>query len=259
MTTRNRAAGSSFDLLPAIDLRGGRVVRLLRGDFGRETVYGDDPVAVAVRFVEEGARWLHVVDLDGARDPAARQLGVVAAIVAGVGSRARVEVGGGLRTDAAVAEALRAGAARAVVGTAALTELELAGRLVKAHGADRIAVALDVRNNLAVGHGWRRGAPGVPVESALSRLADAGVTTFEVTGVDRDGTLEGPDLALLRRLVALGRGDIVASAGISSLADLRAVRDMGCVGAIVGRALYEGRLGLREALTEAAGSGDGVS
>jgi phosphoribosylformimino-5-aminoimidazole carboxamide ribotide isomerase len=257
METRKHGIAPSFQLLPAIDLRAGRVVRLRQGDFGRETVYGDDPVAVATGFVDAGATWLHVVDLDGARDPGSRQLDVIAAIVRGVGERARVEVAGGLRDDATVDVALRAGAARAVLGTAVLAEPELAARLVEAHGADRIAVALDVRDGLAVGHGWRSGAPGVPVDSALGRLAGAGVTAFEVTAVDRDGTLEGPDLVLLRRLIAMGRGDIIASAGISSLDDLHDVRDMGCVGAIVGRALYEGRLDLREALAEAAGSGEG--
>lgn len=249
---RRKHASSSFDLLPAIDLRGGRVVRLLRGDFDHETVYGGDPVAVAVAFVADGARWLHVVDLDGARDPAARQLEVVAAIVAGVGERASVEVAGGLRDESAVEGALRAGAARAVVGTAALYDPAFAGRLVQAYGAGRIAVALDVRDGLAVGHGWRPGSGGVPVEDALRRLADVGVVAFEVTAIDRDGTLAGPDLGLLARLVALGRGAIIASAGISTVDDLRAVRDLGCAGAIVGRALYEGRLSLQDALVTAA-------
>jgi phosphoribosylformimino-5-aminoimidazole carboxamide ribotide isomerase len=240
-----------FDLLPAIDIRAGRAVRLMRGDFDQETVYGDDPVEVATRFVEEGARWLHVVDLDGARDPATRQLDVVAAIVAGVGERANVEVAGGLRDETAVRIAIRAGAARAVVGTAALADPALAGRLVAAFGAERVVVALDVRDGMAVGHGWRPGAPGVPINDALGRLADVGVVTFEVTTIDRDGTLAGPDLGLLGRLVALDRGAIVASAGIATVLDLRAVRALGCTGAIVGRAIYEGRLSLQEALAVA--------
>jgi phosphoribosylformimino-5-aminoimidazole carboxamide ribotide isomerase len=251
MTSRKDDA-APFDLLPAIDLRGGRVVRLVRGDFDRETVYGDDPVEVALGFVDSGATWLHVVDLDGARDPAARQLGVVAAIVAGVGERARVEVAGGLRDEAAVAQALRAGAARAVLGTAALADRALVGRLVAAHGTDRVTVALDVRDGLAIGHGWEPGTSGPPVEVALTRLAEVGVTTFEVTAIDRDGTLEGPDLALLADLVALGHGAIIASAGISSLADIRAVQGLGCAGAIVGRALYEGRIRLAEAIAGVA-------
>jgi len=233
------------------------VVRLVRGDFDQETVYADDPVEVAKRFVAEGARWLHVVDLDGARDPAMRQLDVVAAIVAGVGERASVEVAGGLRDASAVAAALQAGAARAVLGTAALADRALAGRLVASHGADRIIVALDVRDGLAIGHGWEPGTSGPPVEVALTRLADVGVRTFEVTAIDRDGTLDGPDLDLLARLVAQEMGAIIASAGIATLDDLRVVRGLGCAGAIMGRALYEGRLSLPEAIAEAAGPGEG--
>ncbi len=256
--TLRKPVPPTFDLLPAIDIRGGRVVRLRQGDFGAETVYGDDPVALAVGFVGQGATWLHVVDLDGARDPARRQVDVVAAIVAGVGDRARVEVAGGLRDEAAVGPLLRTGAARAILGTAALADPALAGRLVRTHGADRVAVALDVRDGQAVGHGWVDAARGVPVEEALERLAGVGVVTFEVTAIDRDGTLAGPDLRLLAGLVAVGRGAIVASAGISSLDDLRAVRALGCSGAIVGRALYEGRLSLREALDGLRPSGRDV-
>ena len=251
MTSRKPEPGA-LEILPAIDLRGGRVVRLVRGDFDRETVYDGDPVAVAVRFTDGAATWLHVVDLDGARDPDRRQLDVVAAIIAGVGDRVRLEVAGGLREPAAVERVLAAGAARVVVGTAALADPTFAERLVAAHGASHIAVALDVRHGLAVGHGWARGARGVPAGEAMARLADAGVTIFEVTAIDRDGTLRGPDLALLGELAGSGQGDVIASAGISSAADLRAVRALGCSGAIVGRALYEGRLTIAEAI--AAGS-----
>jgi phosphoribosylformimino-5-aminoimidazole carboxamide ribotide isomerase len=239
---------SQFDILPAIDVRAGCVVRLVRGDFARETVYAEDPVAVARDFVEQGASWLHVVDLDGARDPAARQLDAIAAIVAAVGDRANVEVAGGLRDVGAVAAILEAGARRAILGTAVLRDPGLGGRLVAAHGPERIAVALDVRDGLAVGHGWLAGASGVPVEEALTRLADVGVTTFEVTAIDRDGTLAGPDLDLLARLLEADRGAIIASAGIASLDDLNAVRALGCAGAIVGRAIYDGSMDLAAAL-----------
>jgi len=247
----NGASAGAFELLPAIDLQGGRVVRLLRGDFGAVTTYAEDGPAVADAFVGRGARWLHVVDLDGARDPRARQIDVVAAIVARVGERARVEVAGGLRDEHAVDACLRAGAARVVVGTAALRDPAFAGRLVEQFGAGRIAVALDVREGLAVGQGWVPGAEGVAVADALERLADEGVRIFEVTAIDRDGTLDGPDLAMLRGLVRRARGELIASAGVASAADITAVRALGCAGAIVGRALYEGRVTLEDALAAA--------
>jgi phosphoribosylformimino-5-aminoimidazole carboxamide ribotide isomerase len=247
----NRASDGAFELLPAIDLRRGRVVRLLRGDHRAVTTYGEDGPAVADAFVGRGARWLHVVDLDGARDPAARQVDVVAAIVARVGERARVEVAGGLRDERAVETCLRAGAARVVLGTAVLADPAFAGRLVEQFGGGRIAVALDVRDGLAVGQGWVPGADGVAVGGALERLADEGVRIFEVTAIDRDGTLEGPDLVMLGGLLSRGRGDLIASAGVASVADISALRALGCAGAIVGRALYEGRFTLEAALTAA--------
>jgi phosphoribosylformimino-5-aminoimidazole carboxamide ribotide isomerase len=240
------AAG--FQLLPAIDLRRGRVVRLAEGDFQRETVYGDDPAQVARAFAAAGVRWIHVVDLDGARDGAARQSAAIALIVAAAGERVACEVAGGLRDEAAVAAALDAGAARAVVGTAALRDPALVERLVVRFGAERVAVALDVRDGRAIGQGWVPGAAGRPVQEALVDLSDRGAATFVVTAIERDGLLGGPNLELLRRLVDLGRGRIVASAGISSLADLAAVRSIGCAGAVVGRAIYEGRIDLAEAV-----------
>lgn len=239
---------SDFDILAAIDLRGGRVVRLEQGDFARETAFSDDPVAVARGFADAGARWVHVVDLDAARDGRSSNGEVVRAIVEAVGEGLAVEVAGGLRSSAAVAQTLASGAARAVVGTAALADAAFAGALVAEHGAGRIAVALDVRDGLAVGHGWRDGAPGTPVESALSELADVGVRIFEVTAIDRDGTHGGPDLALYERLLATGLGSIIASAGISNVRDVKAVRAIGCSGAIIGRALYDGRLSVEDAL-----------
>ena len=247
----SNSRATAFDLLPAIDLHGGRVVRLLRGDYGAVTTYGDDPAALAELFVAAGARWLHVVDLDGARDPASRQTSFVAAIIARVGDRAAVEVAGGLRDDRAVEASIETGAARVILGTAALRDPAFAGRLAERFGAERIAVALDVRDGLAVGGGWVPGAAGVPVTDALERLADAGVRVYEVTAIDRDGTLGGPDLALLGALVRRGRGELIASAGVANAADIRALRRLGCVGAIVGRALYEGPLTLEDALAEA--------
>ena len=239
---------AGFQILPAIDLRAGRVVRLAEGDFVRETVYGSDPGEVARSFVEAGARWIHVVDLDGARDGERRQTEAVARIVAAAGPGVCCEVAGGLRDEAAVAAALAAGAARAVVGTAALRDPEFVRRLVERFGPERIAVALDVRDGLAVGEGWVPGTPGVPADRALNTLADRGARTFIVTAIERDGLLTGPNLDLLGRMIALGRGDVIASAGISSLEDIATVRKLGCGGAIVGRAIYEGRVNLADAV-----------
>jgi phosphoribosylformimino-5-aminoimidazole carboxamide ribotide isomerase len=241
-----------FQVLPAIDLRGGQVVRLSEGDFARETVYGTDPAEVARGFAAAGSKWIHVVDLDGARDGGRRQMKAVSRIVEAAGERVACEVAGGLRYEEAVAAVLGLGAARAVVGTAALRDPAFVERLVTRFGAERIAVALDVRDGMAVGQGWVPGTAGVEVSEALTTLADRGVRTFIVTAIERDGLLIGPNLELLARMVALGRGDIVASAGVSSLADLSAVRAAGCVGAVVGRALYEGRLDLGEAVRLAA-------
>jgi len=256
MITQHNANPESpppFELLPAIDLRGGLVVRLSEGDFARETVYADDPLEMVDRFRDAGTRWIHVVDLDGAKEGSRRQAALVARIVRVAGESVACEVAGGFRDDDSVAAALEAGAARVVVGTAALRDPAFAGRLIARHGSERIAIALDVRDGLAVGQGWVPGADGVPVADALTVLADRGARLFVVTAIERDGLLGGPDVALLARLVAVGRGSIVASAGVSSIDDIVACRRIGCSGAVVGRAIYEGRLDLAEAVRAATG------
>lgn len=236
----------SFQLLPAIDLRGGHVVRLRQGDFAQETRYSDDAVQVARSFAADGATWLHVVDLDGALAGEPRQLDLVAAIATEVRGRARVEVGGGLRSPEAVARALGTGCERVAVGTAALRDPSFAASIIARHGPSRVAASIDVRDGLALGEGWRPGSGGLAAADAVTMLAAAGVETFEVTAIDRDGLLCGPDLVLLRSLVALCRGRIIASGGVSSVADLRAVRAAGCSGAIIGRAIYEGRVDMAQ-------------
>ncbi|HET7677037.1 MAG TPA: 1-(5-phosphoribosyl)-5-[(5-phosphoribosylamino)methylideneamino] imidazole-4-carboxamide isomerase [Candidatus Limnocylindrales bacterium] len=246
---------SSFEILPAIDLRAGRVVRLVEGDFERETVYEGEPAAAAAAFAAAGARWLHVVDLDGARAGRPCQLDQVAAIVSAAAGRASCQVAGGLRSAEDVAAALGRGAARVVLGTAALRAPELVARLVERHGAERIAVAIDVRDRRARGDAWHPDERDPPAVDVLHAMADAGVETFAVTAIERDGRLAGPDLTLLAHLVGLGRGRILASGGISSLDDLRRVVEAGCAGAIIGRAVHEGRLSLAEALDWAARKG----
>jgi len=240
---------SGFVVFVAIDLRGGRVVRLRQGDFDRETAFSDDPIATARGFVEAGVRWLHVVDLDGARSGTPAHTDTVRGIVDAAGSTANVEVAGGMRTVDAVDTTLASGAARVVVGTAAIRDPAFAAELIARWGAASVSVAVDVRGGRAQGDGWVARAADDDPATLIGRLADVGVTTFEVTAIDRDGTLAGPDLALYRTLVDAGRGEIVASGGISTLADLAAVRDAGCAGAIVGRAIYEGRLSVADAVT----------
>ncbi len=242
-----------FHVLPAIDLSGGRVVRLRQGDFELATTYETEPAVVASEFAAAGAQWIHVVDLDAARTGVPAHAKQIHSIVDAVGSRTRVEVAGGLRDEHAATLALESGAARIIVGTAALRDPAFAGRLVRAHGSDRVVAAIDVRDGLAVGHGWVPQADGSEITAsaagdAISRLADVGITTFEVTAIERDGLLEGPNLDLYERLVAMARGSIIASGGITTLDDIRAARDLGCGGAIIGRALYEGRLDLAAAL-----------
>lgn len=237
----------TFTVIPSIDLRGGHVVRLREGDFARETDYGSSAVAIAEQFAAAGTRWLHLVDLDAARG-GERQTTAIESVVSAMAGRVACQVGGGLRTEESVGSMLAAGAARVVLGTSAVDDQAMLGRLVERHGPDRVVAALDVRDGLAVGGGWLPGAPGLGLGIALEALAKVGVGWLAVTAIARDGGLGGPDLELLRRVVEASPGAIIASGGISSVADLEAVRALGCAAAIVGRALYEGRLDLRAAI-----------
>jgi phosphoribosylformimino-5-aminoimidazole carboxamide ribotide isomerase len=235
---------------PAIDLRGGRCVRLLQGAFDRETVYGDDPVAVARGFVAAGARWLHVVDLDGARAGRPVQTDLVAAVCAAV--PVPVQVGGGLRDAAAVRATLAAGAARAVVGTLAVEAPEACRDLCRAH-AGRVAIALDARDGrLRVG-GWLEDG-GLEAAALAARAAALGAAAVIYTDVGRDGTERGPDLEGTRAVARAAGVPVIASGGVGSLADVRAVAALaadGVTGVIVGRALYTGAVSLPAALAAA--------
>ncbi|MFN8621909.1 MAG: 1-(5-phosphoribosyl)-5-[(5-phosphoribosylamino)methylideneamino] imidazole-4-carboxamide isomerase [Chloroflexota bacterium] len=240
-----------MELIPAIDLLGGRVVRLAQGDYDRVTVYSDDPVAMAHRWVAEGATRLHLVDLDGAKAGRPVQAPVIAAIVAAAG--VPCQVAGGLRDAAAVAEALGTGAERAILGSALVRDPGLGRALVERHGPDAIVAAIDVRDGRALGDGWVPGATGTPALELIATLAANGVRWFAVTAIARDGLLEGPDLGLLAAAQAAAPGaNVIASAGVSSVADIRALDAGGYAGAILGRALYEGRISLPEALERGA-------
>ena len=234
-----------MDLLPAIDLRHGRVVRLSQGEAARETVYGDDPVAVAQRFVAEGARWVHVVDLDRAFGEGDNSE-LVGRVIAALVGRARVQVGGGLRTLDRIEQAIGLGASRVVIGTAAVREPELLTQALALAGTERIAVGIDARNGIIAIRGWRETA-GEPARAVAERVVEQGVRTLVYTDVARDGMLQGPDLDGALALQALG-AKVIASGGIASLDDLRGIREAGLAGAIVGRAIYEGRFTVGEAV-----------
>jgi phosphoribosylformimino-5-aminoimidazole carboxamide ribotide isomerase len=234
-----------FTILPAIDLRHGRVVRLSQGEAERETVYGDDPLAVAERFAAEGADWLHLVDLDrafGGGDNAA----LVGRVITGLRGRLRVQVGGGFRSLEAVEAMLALGAARVVIGTGAVRTPELVSAAVERGGSGRLAVGIDARAGMVAIRGWREETGERAAEVAVRVIAQ-GIRTLVYTDVARDGMLEGPDLAGAVALQALGAG-VIASGGVASLEDLRRARAAGLAGAIVGRAIYEGRFTVREAV-----------
>ena len=236
---------------PAIDLRGGRCVRLWQGAFDRETVYGDDPVAVARGFAAAGARWLHVVDLDGARAGRPLQTALVGAICAAVD--VPVQVGGGLRDAAAVEAVLAAGARRAVLGTVAVHDPELARALCRAHPG-RIALGLDARGGMLRVAGWTEGS-GIAAATLAARALELGAAAVVYTDVGRDGTQEGPDLDGTRAVARTAGVPVIASGGVGTLAHVRAVAALaadGVDGIIVGRALYAGSFTLGEALAVAA-------
>lgn len=242
-----------MELYPAIDLRGGRCVRLLHGDFAQETVYGDDPVARAGAFAAAGAPWIHIVDLDAARtgDPVNRP--VIEAIVDAVD--VRVQAGGGIRDDAAADALLDAGVARVVVGTAALEAPDWA-RSLAVRNPNRVAVGLDVRGREVAVRGWLEGS-GRSIADVAAEFDGHGFAAVIATQIQVDGTGAGPDLDLYRELLATVETAVVASGGVGHEADLTALASLAVegrtvAGAIVGRALYDGSLSVAAALAATA-------
>jgi len=236
-----------MDLFPAIDLRGGRCVRLHQGDYGQETVYGDDPVAQAVAFAEAGAGWIHVVDLDAARSGVAENRAVVAAIAEAVD--VPVQTGGGIRSVDAASVLFDAGVERVVIGTAALKDPDLVRTLTRDH---RVAVGLDAKSGEVATDGWLVGSGRTVLDVARS-FADAGVDAFVVTDISRDGTLEGPDIVGLTEVLGATAVDVIASGGVGThddLRDLAAVEVEGrrLAGVIAGKAIYEGHVDVAEAV-----------
>jgi phosphoribosylformimino-5-aminoimidazole carboxamide ribotide isomerase len=232
-------------LLPAVDIRDGKAVRLVQGDFARETVYDDDPLDAAKRWVEQGARSLHVVDLDGALRGAPANLEHLRRITQAVDIP--VQYGGGLRDARSVRAALAAGADRVVIGTAAYTDSEFLDEVIATWGS-RVIVAVDVRGGHVSVAGWTTETQGLPAE-VIERLQRRGVRRFAYTDVDRDGTLEGPDIDEIKRIGAVIRGRFIYSGGIGSLDHLRALAEMRLVnlaGVIAGKSLYEGKFTIEQ-------------
>ena len=236
-------------IFPAIDLRGGRVVRLTRGDFDRMNVYGEDPAAAARAFRAAGADCLHVVDLDGARAGTPQNGDALRAIAAVEGLF--VQVGGGLRSPQAVEETLALGARRVILGTAALSDAPFLDAMLKQYG-ERIAVGVDARDGRVAVDGWTR-TTGEDAFSFCRSLQERGVSTVVYTDISRDGMLAGANLEAYRCLCALDGLRIIASGGIHSAGEIARLRDMGVDGAIVGKALYEGKLTVQAALEAAKG------
>lgn len=238
-----------FTLYPAIDLRRGRCVRLEKGEAARETVYGEDPIAVARQFAEAGARWVHVVDLDAAFGDGSNRA-LIRELAAAV--PLRVQTGGGLRSEADLEEVLESGVARAVIGTAALENPELVRRAVERWGADRIAVGLDARGRKPAARGWTEES-GADLFDVARTLVNAGVRTIIYTDIDRDGMLAGPNLVMSSALAGFSGAEVIVSGGVSDIqdvADALAERKSGArvTGIIMGKAIYEGRLDLAEAV-----------
>jgi phosphoribosylformimino-5-aminoimidazole carboxamide ribotide isomerase len=233
-------------LYPAIDIRDGRAVRLRQGRFEDETVYRDDPLDAARDWVAAGARALHVVDLDGARNGSPASLGHLERIAAECG--VPVQYGGGLRSQQAVGDALAAGADRVIVGTAALRDVDFLDAVIDEHGG-RVVAAIDVRGGKISTAGWTE-TSDLPAVDAIERLQDRGVRSFVYTDADRDGMLDGPDLDDVRAIAAAVRGKFVYSGGIGDLEHLRALaalRLVNMAGVISGKALYEQRFTVAEA------------
>ena len=235
-----------MQIFPAIDLRGGQVVRLCQGDYDRETVYGTDPCAQAREFISAGARYLHVVDLDGARDGTLANFDSIAAIAKQGGLT--IEVGGGIRTEERVRRYLDLGVGRCILGTIAVKYFDFTIRMARTYG-ERIAVGVDARDGYVAVNGWKELSRERGVDFCR-RLRDAGVRTVIYTDISRDGAEQGTNLELYRELARIKGLNITASGGVSSLEELRELQAIGTRAAILGKALYTGRLDLKTVMEE---------
>jgi len=233
-----------MEIIPAVDIKDGRCVRLYQGDYGQETVFSEDPVAVASSWQAQGASRIHLIDLDGAASGEICNRAVVEAIVKQVG--VPVQLGGGIRDEATVSSLLGIGVGRVILGTVAVEQPELVERLCGKFG-EAIVVGIDARDGHVAIHGWQKGT-GVSALELCRRMADMGVRRLIYTDIKRDGTLTGPDFKAIAELVGSMDLPVIAAGGISTLGHLRKLGGLGVEGAIVGKALYTGDIDLREAL-----------
>jgi phosphoribosylformimino-5-aminoimidazole carboxamide ribotide isomerase len=243
-----------FTIFPAIDLRAGKVVRLIQGDPSRQKTYYQNPVEVARMWIEAGASWLHVVNLDGAFGEKGKenQLALEQIIHSATHRNEKIDIqfGGGLRTTSDVEKAMHTGVSRVVLGTAAVNSPQLVSQVISKYPGNRIGLALDARRGYVHTHGWKQETPIDPI-SLGKDMFKLGVRTCVYTNIERDGGLEGIDLAGTKNFAEVTKLNVIASGGISSLDEIRAVRQSGLCGVIIGKALYEGKFRLEEALSYA--------
>ncbi|MBR5471231.1 MAG: 1-(5-phosphoribosyl)-5-[Oscillibacter sp.] len=235
-----------MQIFPAIDLSGGQVVRLYQGDYDKMTVYGADPCAVAKEFIAAGAKYLHVVDLDGAKDGTLANFESIAAIAKQGGLY--IEVGGGIRTEERIQQYLDLGVGRCILGTIAVKDFDFTTRMARKYG-DKIAVGVDARDGYVAINGWKELSSETGIEFCR-RLYDAGVQTVIYTDISRDGAEKGTNLELYRELAKIEGLHITASGGVSSIEELRELQTIGTHAAILGKALYTGRLDLKTVIQE---------
>ena len=234
----------TITIYPAIDMRGGNCVRLLQGDYDKETIYGDSPFDMARAFAADGAEWIHMVDLDGAKD--GKRVNDSFVIEAAKQLNVNVQIGGGIRSESDILHYLENGITRVIIGSIAVSNPEFAIEMIRKYGK-QIVVGIDAKNGYVATHGWLTTSEVKAVELS-KRFADAGAETFIFTDIATDGTLSGPNIAAVCEMAEVTGKNVIASGGVSSLADLHALNAEGVKGAIVGKALYENRFTLKEAL-----------
>lgn len=239
-----------MNIYPAVDIKGGKCVRLVQGDFDKETVYLENPVEAAKMWQDQGAKWIHVVDLDGAKSGTPSNVDVIKNIRKALS--ANIQVGGGIRNMSTVENYLNLGVNRVIFGSSAITNPSLVKETIDRFGADKVAVGIDVRQNQVAIEGWTKSS-GIAIEKALGQLKDMGVKTIIYTDISRDGMMKGPNFTGIEKVLSFGDFSVIASGGISSMQDLKQLalyENKGLEGAIIGKALYSGALDLKTVLKE---------